>query len=42
LFTGPINYQDGTVYLADGETASDEKIWYTEQLLQGIEGQSNP
>lgn len=42
LFTGPLNYQDGTVYLAEGETADDQKIWYTEQLLEGIEGQSAP
>lgn len=42
LFTGPLNYQDGTVYLADGEVATDEQIWYTEQLLEGIEGQSAP
>lgn len=42
LFTGPLNYQDGSVYLADGATASDEQIWYTEQLLEGIDGQSAP
>lgn len=40
LFTGPLNYQDGTVFVADGETADDNKIWYTEQLLEGIVGQS--
>jgi simple sugar transport system substrate-binding protein len=42
LYVGPINYQDGSVYLAAGETADDKKIWYTEQLLEGIEGQSAP
>ena len=42
LFSGPLSYQDGTVYVADGATATDEQIWYTEQLLQGIEGQSAP
>jgi simple sugar transport system substrate-binding protein len=42
LFSGPLNYQDGSVYLADGEVATDEQIWYTEQLLEGIEGQSAP
>ena len=40
LFTGPLNYQDGSVYLKDGEKADDKKIWYTDQLLQGVVGQS--
>ncbi len=42
LYTGPLNYQDGTPYLAEGEVADDQKIWYTTQLLEGIEGQSAP
>jgi simple sugar transport system substrate-binding protein len=42
LFTGPLNYQDGTPYLADGEVASDFKLWYTEQLLEGMVGASAP
>jgi simple sugar transport system substrate-binding protein len=42
LYVGPLNYQDGTPYLADGEKADDKKIWYAEQLLEGIEGQSAP
>jgi simple sugar transport system substrate-binding protein len=42
LYTGPLNFQDGTAYLADGEVADDQKIWYTTQLLEGIEGQSAP
>lgn len=41
LFTGPLNYQDGSEYLADGETATDVQIWYTEQLLEGIDGASS-
>jgi simple sugar transport system substrate-binding protein len=41
LWTGPLNYQDGTVYVPEGETASDLQIWYTTQLLQGIEGASS-
>jgi simple sugar transport system substrate-binding protein len=41
LFTGPLNYQDGTEYLADGTAAGDVEIWYTEQLLEGIEGPSS-
>jgi simple sugar transport system substrate-binding protein len=40
LYTGPLNYQDGTVFVADGATASDEEIWYTEQLLEGMTGAS--
>jgi simple sugar transport system substrate-binding protein len=40
LFVGPLNYQDGTEYLADGETATDEQIWYMQQLLEGMEGPS--
>jgi simple sugar transport system substrate-binding protein len=37
LFRGPLNYQDGTPFLADGQTATDTQVWYTEQLLQGME-----
>ena len=40
LWTGPLNLQDGTVYLKDGETATDQQIWYLPQLLEGMEGQS--
>jgi simple sugar transport system substrate-binding protein len=40
LFVGPLNYQDGSTYLADGETATDEQIWYMQQLLEGMEGPS--
>ncbi len=40
LFVGPLNFQDGTPFLADGETATDAQIWYTKQLLEGIEGAS--
>ncbi|WP_319581689.1 BMP family ABC transporter substrate-binding protein [uncultured Pseudodesulfovibrio sp.] len=42
LFTGPLNYQDGTPFLKSGETATDKQIWYMEQLLQGMEGLSSP
>ncbi len=41
LFKGPLNYQDGSVFLADGQTASDQDIWYMKQLLEGMEGQSS-
>jgi simple sugar transport system substrate-binding protein len=41
LFKGPLNYQDGTSFLADGEVGTDEQIWYTEQLLEGVIGASS-
>jgi len=40
LFVGPLNYQDGSEFLADGEVATDEQIWYMKQLLEGMEGPS--
>jgi len=40
LWTGPLNWQDGTPFLAAGETATEAQIWYQPQLLEGIEGQS--
>jgi len=40
LFVGPLNYQDGSTYLAAGEVATDEQIWYTKQLLEGVTGPS--
>ncbi len=40
LWTGPINLQDGSAYLADGEVATDQQIWYVPQLLEGMEGLS--
>ena len=40
-FVGPLNYQDGTPFLADGETATDAQIWYMKQLLEGMEGASS-
>lgn len=42
LFVGPLNFQDGTPWLADGEAATDLQIWYLGQLLEGMEGQSVP
>lgn len=41
LWTGPLNFQDGTPFLAEGEEATPEQIWYTEQLLEGMEGASS-
>jgi simple sugar transport system substrate-binding protein len=40
VWTGPINLQDGTEYIPAGEVATDEEIWYLEQLLEGMEGPS--
>jgi simple sugar transport system substrate-binding protein len=40
LWTGPLNFQDGSAFLAEGETATDQQIWYLPQLLEGMEGQS--
>jgi simple sugar transport system substrate-binding protein len=40
-FTGPLNYQDGSVFLKSGEAATYQQIWYMEQLLEGMEGQSS-
>jgi simple sugar transport system substrate-binding protein len=42
LFAGPLNYQDKTAFLKDGEKATDLQIWYLPQLLEGMEGQSVP
>jgi simple sugar transport system substrate-binding protein len=41
LFVGPLNFQDGSVYLEDGVEATEEEIWYTPRLLEGIKGQSS-
>jgi simple sugar transport system substrate-binding protein len=40
LFQGPLYFQDGSVYLEEEEVASLPQIWYTQQLLQGIDGVS--
>jgi len=40
IWKGPINLQDGTPYLADGEIASDMQVWYLPKLLEGMEGPS--
>lgn len=41
LWTGPMNLQDGTQYLAEGEVATDYQIWYMPQLLEGMIGDSS-
>ena len=40
LWTGPLNLQDKSAYLKDGEKATDLQVWYLPQLLEGMEGQS--
>ena len=40
LWKGPLNYQDGTVFLADGVAATDQQIWYMPLLLEGMLGDS--
>ncbi len=40
VWTGPINLQDGTEYIAAGAVATDQQEWYLPQLLQGMEGPS--
>jgi len=40
LWKGPINLQDGSVYLKKGEKATDKQVWYLPQLLQGMTGLS--
>jgi len=39
-WTGPINLQDGTEYIAAGAVATDDEVWYLPQLLQGMIGPS--
>ena len=38
VYQGPLNWQDGSQFLAPGETATDFQIWYSAQCLEGIEG----
>jgi simple sugar transport system substrate-binding protein len=40
VWTGPVNLQDGTAYLAAGEVATDYQVWYLPQLLEGMIGSS--
>jgi simple sugar transport system substrate-binding protein len=41
LYTGPLNWQDGSSFLAEGEVANDVQLWYQTQLLEGMEGASS-
>jgi simple sugar transport system substrate-binding protein len=40
LLKGPLDYQDGTPFLKAGEVATDKQIWYMDQLLKGMAGES--
>jgi simple sugar transport system substrate-binding protein len=40
LFKGPLNFQNGQIFLNDKELASDTQIWYMPHLLAGMEGLS--
>lgn len=40
LWAGPLFLQDGTKYVAEGEVATIEQVWYLPQLLQGMTGDS--
>ena len=40
VWTGPINLQDGTEYIPEGEVATDPQVWYAPALLEGMEGSS--
>jgi basic membrane lipoprotein Med (substrate-binding protein (PBP1-ABC) superfamily) len=40
VWSGPINLQDGSEYIASGSTATGDEIWYLPQLLEGMEGPS--
>jgi simple sugar transport system substrate-binding protein len=42
LWSGPLNYQDGSEFVAEGEVASVEDLWYSSQLLEGMTGDSAP
>ncbi|VEN74860.1 BMP family ABC transporter substrate-binding protein [Candidatus Desulfarcum epimagneticum] len=38
LFTGPLDYQDGSVFVKKGETATDSQVWRMRDLLKGMTG----
>lgn len=40
LWKGPIDYQDGTQFVAPNTQADEKQIWYQTQLLKGITGKS--
>lgn len=40
VWSGPLNLQDGSEYVASGADATDDEVWYLPQLLEGMEGPS--
>lgn len=40
VWTGPINLQDGSEFVAAGNVATYEEVWYLPKLLEGMEGPS--
>lgn len=38
LYEGPLNWQDGSTFLGDGETATELQIWYSAQCVEGVSG----
>jgi simple sugar transport system substrate-binding protein len=40
LYAGPLDYQDGTVFVPAGRTATDRELWFCPQLLSGMQGKS--
>jgi simple sugar transport system substrate-binding protein len=40
LFQGPLKFQDGSIFLKEGEKATDKQVWYIPQLLEGMAGPS--
>jgi len=40
LFSGPLNFQDKSIFLNKDEVATDMQIWNLPQLLEGMEGAS--
>lgn len=40
MYAGPLDYQDGTVFVPAGRTATDREQWYCPQLLGGMQGKS--
>jgi len=40
LFRGPLYLQDGTLYVPEGQVATDDQIWNLPQLLKGMSGAS--
>ena len=41
LLKGPLNYQDGSPFVKAGAKANDKQVWYMQQLLEGMTGQSS-